>query len=1434
MATLEDRPFSKDYSGLENQSVIAGGLVVFCLIASAIMKRKRRAGARYAQGLGSVESWEFGYLFQGRSWARLASPPLPLKYPFQWAKQAIMLNEPELLELRGLDATLYMRWMRGCTWFACLHTFTTFPILLPIHVHFAGPEVSIESMTRASISSLVETAKGRSLLWVHLVLLFWVTGTWIATLVWICKGMFRYRKTLIKRTAKRLAEESQVEREAQYHPHPHPQYVFSALPSLDRDDSTRGIRLRSIMVTNIPLSLRTEKELKDYFTYYLTKPVPKPLPLTTRGRPGMTNRIYRFIFNHASTRVQATLGQPTVPEHPDGHHSRDNSSAEGPVEGQELGPDAPAIERVVIVRKMTELASLLERREIVLRKLETAHLVLAQRVLCAVRDEILRREDRTTFALRVADRVADAMPENMKAEQCSDNDMDVLIRELRPFVEDFGLLENVSPSTPGERSQQKWGFLGNWRQWKQQKRPWTNLPEIKGPQRTIWDALLGLPRGTLDAYQPLTHLNNLFRDKAVPAIDYYTAKLGLLTELIAENRAKPAHEYDPVSTAFVTFKDPADALKACQVLAVHPTNLLNCVVTMAPCYEDLDWVRLMKSAYRGEFVKDWVVNIGVWAFTIFWLFPLSLFVGLVSIQNISAYLPALAKYLNGHPWEEDVIQSFVPTLIVALLTLLIPILLLLIAKKAHTILTLSSLHDRIMTRYYKFLIVNILVFFCVGTAALQSVLLSLSAPQDTTTDLLEIVATSFPSAGPFYVGWLIFTTGIHSGLETGLFGLPLITYLFTRKAVTPRKRAVGIRPRTLNYYYWLPNHLLVFHVLALFSILNPLVIPFAWIYYMVDSTVIKNQLLHVYAKVYEQNGKVILIRLVRYSLDGLILLDVVFVAYMAVLKIKVNVALAAVLIAVTVFVKLTFTRVLRAQFDRDDLLEAEVCCGMRTLEDLEDSHGHGAAEAAEDTQNSTESSPEPPTRSRLWRTWKNMTFNYGTSPKPAKRATRRARNPFITRPQGPLAQEADAGSEPASPVVPGPSSSRPFDGAVPEEKLAVGALPTERRASRTDEWRKTQAPVAKHPLVKRSARAPERRRSVKPELERRQSIAQRMESDAPLVTPHPPHPRWDDEPDPDKPYENPYYSAPIGSSLWLPRNPCGLLDLDDTVDVHRSLTTVEAAGGLGEWHAPERPPELILSVDSLHPFPLTSSPETEEPPSAALSTPRSDARTILTSGSARSGHLTLPSPLLLPQGRRLSGTETISLPPRMMARADNPAEFSDDLAPDMEPRRRPSMFEFGARRRRRSSVTSGSYFTTMSSGLRRPTTRDAEHGPTASNLSLALPRRGLSQDQRAQLEEAAARGVRPDAGAQAALAQQATLSLTSLGVARHRAESTFVSAQEAVQAEVVVEEQEAADARLRQEAADVLQATRRRAWWQRWAFAETPEQQEPEAGAGTG
>ena len=95
--------------------------------------------------------------------------------------------------------------------------------------------------------------------------------------------------------------------------------------------------------------------------------------------------------------------------------------------------------------------------------------------------------------------------------------------------------------------------------------------------------------------------------------------------------------------------------------------------------------------------------------------------------------------------------------------MLIPLILLLIAKKVHTIITLSAMHDRIMTRYYKFLIVNVLVFFCVGTAALQSFITSFKVSG---SDIINIIAESFPVAGPFYVGWRTYSfSNLCSGLK---------------------------------------------------------------------------------------------------------------------------------------------------------------------------------------------------------------------------------------------------------------------------------------------------------------------------------------------------------------------------------------------------------------------------------------------------------------------------------------------------------------------------------------------------------------------------------------------------------------------------------------------------------------------------------------------
>ena len=121
-------------------------------------------------------------------------------------------------------------------------------------------------------------------------------------------------------------------------------------------------------------------------------------------------------------------------------------------------------------------------------------------------------------------------------------------------------------------------------------------------ETTVWDALLSLPCSSLDAYQPLVNLSQLFHRKTILSIDYYTTKLNLLTSLISDNRAKAIDDYDTVSTAFVTFADPAKARRACKYRAVHPNDSLACLVMMAPMYQDIDWICVMKSTNKGEVI----------------------------------------------------------------------------------------------------------------------------------------------------------------------------------------------------------------------------------------------------------------------------------------------------------------------------------------------------------------------------------------------------------------------------------------------------------------------------------------------------------------------------------------------------------------------------------------------------------------------------------------------------------------------------------------------------------------------------------------------------------------------------------------------------------------------------------------------------------------
>ncbi|KAG6891665.1 hypothetical protein C0992_012714 [Termitomyces sp. T32_za158] len=127
-----------------------------------------------------------------------------------------------------------------------------------------------------------------------------------------------------------------------------------------------------------------------------------------------------------------------------------------------------------------------------------------------------------------------------------------------------------------------------------------------------------------------------------------------------------------------------------------------------------------------------------------------------------------------------------------------------------------------------------------------------------------------------------------------------------------------------------------------------------------------------------------------------------------------------------------------------------------------------------------------------------------------------------------------------------------------------------------------------------------------------------------LVVKHPPPVPWDDETTVDLPYDNPFYTRELNNVLWLPRDPFGILDLDDTVDLRVSLSVDVATGQLGSWS------NLNESMSNPEPTPDKYSPGLSKKQSTGSSWP-------------------------------INGTENIELPPAIARRVECKGDMESTL-----------------------------------------------------------------------------------------------------------------------------------------------------------------------------
>lgn len=345
----------------------------------------------------------------------------------------------------------------------------------------------------------------------------------------------------------------------------------------------------------------------------------------------------------------------------------------------------------------------------------------------------------------------------------------------------------------------------------------------------------------------------------------------------------------------------------------------------------------------------------------------------------------------------------------------------------------------------------------------------------------------------------------------------------------------------------------------------------------------------------------------------------------------------------------------------------------------------------------------------------------------------------------------------------------------------------------------------------------------------------------PLVTEHEKHPPWDDSSRLDRPFDNPYYVRPIDNHLWLPRNPVGLLNLDDTVNVFRSLTSDASLGQLGEWveegialadlpDAESVDNASLADTDSISPPPvrrgmtgsLSGSEDIQLPPEIAqrvenLENER-DVDHAEEFGARRPPAFRRPS--LVPSFRR----------PSLISRRSTNSDFKRDSPPRTpRPRASESHLPEGqaftrprtAESRQPRPTTAGSRTSTMyrASSLSPPRASSFMSSTTGPN-SHVFPRRRESS---AFADLAINNGIYPQPLPHAA---HSHVSFATAATGRTKARSGSASSvpittREAVVGEVIAEEQHATEIREREEATGE-KAPSTRSWLTSWMYSKIP------------
>ncbi|KAH8847987.1 hypothetical protein MCOR27_009089 [Pyricularia oryzae] len=351
------------------------------------------------------------------------------------------------------------------------------------------------------------------------------------------------------------------------------------------------------------------------------------------------------------------------------------------------------------------------------------------------------------------------------------------------------------------------------------------------------------------------------KGQKLDAIDYLTQRIKDLEVEIKEVRLS-VDKRNTMGYGFASYSDISEA-HAIAYAATKKKPLGGAIITLAPRPNDIIWDNMpLNSSTRSR--KRFIVTFWIAVLTFLWIAPnagIAMF--LVNLSNLGRLWKAFGDSLANNRTFWSLVQGILNPALTSLIYLVLPIIFRRLMMRAGD-QTKSGRERHVVAKLYSFFVFNNLIIFSLFSSLFtftSSLVQQVNKGTDAGQAILKqklghALLISLCNISPFWVTWLLQR---QLGAAIDLAQLwPLIYSFFRRKfsSPTPREMIELTAPPPIDYasYY---NYFLYYATIALaYAVIQPLVLPAAALYFIIDVALKKYLLLYVFVTKTESGGMV--------------------------------------------------------------------------------------------------------------------------------------------------------------------------------------------------------------------------------------------------------------------------------------------------------------------------------------------------------------------------------------------------------------------------------------------------------------------------------------------------------------------------------------------------------------------------------------------------